>query len=974
MRRQKLFTAAFASIALQYAVRASQHAVDAGAPASKEPKSTDDPAFATFSSRETWSSSEEKPDVLSIDRVPNGLAELPAAVVVAVTPPVVTSSLGAASNIDERGNVFQAVEENMPVVPGKDISEALFGLTDWGTGAVTLLHPRDRVASHMPLLPAWAKHEIFGRDEDRWLTSLVEPRYAATGCSSATAALTAPTASPLVPSTTVEAPARPRVMNHVNLVGRATVMRYMLQHFFLDPTMWWDSLHELLERLPVDAECSEPLLLDLSSHLLEPVHQVVLYSPGMRDLLIGVLAATPESFVGPAALWQAFVVAHRHSADLPSPQRQPFSYGEKVPVLTSVDFDRRRHHDSFIMRNCTKSASDTLAEEKPSAVEGWPHNSELLRMSPGDWVKLSEAEQNEKLFGVSTSRRWASNRSLDPGIFEVVHHGEEPRGASHCHPFTSTTDPQPPLDTRDSPCEAESATIDNREPDEHSAEMQRLQFYQLDDFYLGIVEPPTNRQPPSLKVPGALAGDSRKSLRARPSLSRKETPRARDHYLPGAQLRSAGSDTLEDVHLSHLWSRFQAADAADVLDIFVAVRFRLAAIQQTLRGEMVAQFAFLMLFLSRDEVRAITAPADTYERLWALQGQLVALLEGRTDQGTGSADASISLPPYDSLSEDAQASYTCFGCWHRSTPNALPSSRFAQSSLPDALSIARSNNPFGLYCNYAAGAKAERGPLMCPEREIAALRVRDLSAEQLRRSYDALNDTQQLAVGLCFPRNAAEQAEMNLLHAPAEVLHQAEATDEGQQSINSEAASMASQEYRPRIKETDVLLPVHANSPIEEEVTAAQQPTTYSLPPAATVEGAFVKAGEGIETSLRELLGRLTQSILIFAEQELHTRVHQILSELQLVVSATHKGSDSPHPNPKFTGGTRGQDTRGKPMRGRPRRNTSTPIAQVPVSCTEDGRHRSLCEGSRGMNKRHVASSLGGKPKRGRPRKGEVRR
>lgn len=251
-----------------------------------------------------------------------------------------------------------------------------------------------------------------------------------------------------------------------------------------------------------------------------------------------------------------------------------------------------------------------------------------------------ERALNEKLFG-KVGADFAARVSGHQGIYIGYHVSTIPASVGYhyggIHPLCTTRAPVSHTESKgvtdrddDSEKESDAASIshagenvfttstedaedeenqseDEEEEDETDEEMQRARMYDIDYTYLSIVDPLVDMN------------ESTHSPAPTPS-----SQPATQTDAPGG-----GGDARQmdrDVQLTQLWPLFQKTEVSQLIDQFIYARERLPAVQRAIRAEMAEQLAFRLLFFSLEAVRAVTAPAVTYGRLWTLHRELRALL------------------------------------------------------------------------------------------------------------------------------------------------------------------------------------------------------------------------------------------------------------------------------------------------------------------------------------------------------------
>lgn len=432
---------------------------------------------------------------------------------------------------------------------------------------------------------------------------------------------------------------------------------------------------------------------------------------------------------------------------------------------------------------------------------------------------MTEREQNELLFG-AVGASFAEHIHGSNGIF-VVHYvnpqydlmadtalrGDEGTGGEE-----EADDAGEGQSGSDSPSPAASTSpldVQHRVAIDAAAqgsELRQLAAYNVDRFYLGMVDPAAEdmvsasaattastvdsavkeeeeaadqegQDIPPLPQWSAGARDNETAAVSSPSprapprrrrVVRKAAPK--EELLPHGRIRSSTGGEAEDVQLARLWEAFQQTETSVLVDTFMNARQRLPELRVALLRELAAQVAFLLVFFSRDEVRAVSPPSHTFCRLSALHEQLLRVLrlglpithvpgsdgpqqerqsteEEPKEGGAAARQGTVSAPSsFAALSLLAKTSFACFGCSH--LPVSVASSLRSTQSAPPPVSTS-SRTPLQLYCDFAAQYETTTAARTCQGSKTEA---------ELRSAFRSLTPLQQLALALPFPRNASEAA------------------------------------------------------------------------------------------------------------------------------------------------------------------------------------------------------------------------
>lgn len=622
------------------------------------------------------------------------------------------------------------------------LRHALFGLRGWGTDPIHHVEPRERVEKSMPLFDPSAKEILFR--SSGWLAALQSEKHELSG--STPSAVAAP------PS-------------HLEVVGRPKVLRTLLYELLRRPELWWDDVVELLSlALLEDGRYTEGQVREAMRAVfgVSP-DDVVWFSVELVQMIEDLLlhCATPPATSDAAKMggplrdgrgsWFAYLLSHRHEgARLYGPHRPPFSFGELRPTIAADDLAPLNFHTAYASGGFAAESFQTLHQRRPSEGE---RSSIQSCPSQEAWSGMSDEEQNAFLFSEAGARLSVRARATE-GIYAIYTDFLRPSdetpsttgdAAEGC-PSKGTTAADSAIDDANSVAEKEAAE-----------ELRRLHHYDIDRILLSLVDPFSVVSRP---VKGGEGDTSEGQL----GNSKQDLELHEDHHLGadvslgrrgmGTRSRfglSADVMSGDDLHLSTLWQRFQQARTGDIVENLLHVRQCTARMVDEALLEAAVQRAFLLLFFTRDEVRAITHPGVTYTVSWTLHRQLRRWLQHRSVDKESATDLDSKsvghLPHFEELSLYSQVSYACFGCAHvpplvegRPTGVVSPLGNSTVPCMPTA--------PWMLLAELMKVDEARK--------EESAM-AGDLFA--------TLTPLQQRAISFCFPLTAGEKRAMSLAKA-----------------------------------------------------------------------------------------------------------------------------------------------------------------------------------------------------------------
>ncbi|ORC89689.1 uncharacterized protein TM35_000112230, partial [Trypanosoma theileri] len=199
-------------------------------------------------------------------------------------------------------------------------------------------------------------------------------------------------------------------------------------------------------------------------------------------------------------------------------------------------------------------------------------------------------------------------------------------------------------------------------------EQQRHQ-YQHDAFYMNLVEPNELDFYDDSSVRNTPT-DTTSLVSQNVDESQQEEEKEKEKHVSGwhsSRLAERGllnpvNGELEDLHLTHLWDVFQGNKMEDIIDLYRGVCGKLETLQEEVFLDSLARKGLLLLFFARDEVRALTPPSVTYQRLRYLHNELNMLVSWYYPYN-GSNELK-SPHSFEELSHTSQLSFSCFAHLH----------------------------------------------------------------------------------------------------------------------------------------------------------------------------------------------------------------------------------------------------------------------------------------------------------------------
>ncbi|CBZ28475.1 conserved hypothetical protein [Leishmania mexicana MHOM/GT/2001/U1103] len=523
----------------------------------------------------------------------------------------------------------------------------------------------------------------------------------------------------------------------------------------------------------------------------------------------GCVDGTFSAFEGPVAAWNAFVLTQRHrTTGVCGAHRRPFSFGEGRPTINISDLAPLQYCEG------AASWSDAASPEPLPCVTAARHSTDA-RTTDGDsqvdeahvgrrstlctpsadaaaadpttmaWDTMSEEEQNTFLFGAESAQLSLRVRESG-GVYAVF--------GQHNIPFEMESmlaeaelvaqqrealgKEETEADAADGggihvPAEASLLEVMRDQEAAHvrAYDVDRVVLELMNSEGATVAAPPGGRS--SFLSSLAAASNERSG-----STSRQQRARGRIGTTAPAstmpfqwQLRNN-----EDVQLAALWQRFVRASTGDLIGNLVYVRRHASSLVHDAVVDIAVQKAFWLLFFARDEVRAVTHPKRTYETLWNLHHQLVALFalphgDGSPPSPTprrvarGCEDAQAARPTFEDLSLHSQVSYACFGCAHvPPRPSSLVTEAAGVGDKPhihSSVSVPYAS-PTDLYAALAGSYNGHGAGQLETGAAFSTSADGTQSSGSETENFTTLSALQQSAIDFCFPRNGAERDEAAL--------------------------------------------------------------------------------------------------------------------------------------------------------------------------------------------------------------------
>ncbi|CAC9502864.1 hypothetical_protein_-_conserved [Leishmania infantum] len=517
-----------------------------------------------------------------------------------------------------------------------------------------------------------------------------------------------------------------------------------------------------------------------------------------------------SAFEGPVAAWNAFVLTQRHrTTGVCGPHTRPFSFGEGRPTINISDLAPLQYCDG------AASWSDAPSPESLPCATAARHSADVRVAEDGSWVDeahvgrqptlctpsagaaaadaittswdtMSEEEQNTFLFGAKSAQLSLRVRESG-GVYAVFGQNNMPfEMESMLAEAEVAVQQREALGKEETEADAADGGSSHAPAEASPLEVMRdqeaahVRAYDVDRVVLELM----NSEGATVTT---LPSDRSTFLSSLAAASNERSGSAsRQQRARGRIGTTASASTMpfqwhlrnnEDVQLAALWQRFVRASTGDLIGNLVYVRRHASSLVHDAVVDIAVQKAFWLLFFARDEVRAVTHPKRTYDTLWNLHHQLVALFTlprggGSTSSPTlrrvtqGREAAQAARPAFEDLSLQSQVSYACFGCAHvPPRPSLLVTETAGVAAKPHIYSSV--SMPFASPTDlYAALAESYNGHGVGQLETGAASSTSDDGTQTSGRekaNFATLSALQQLSIEFCFPRNRAERAEAALL-------------------------------------------------------------------------------------------------------------------------------------------------------------------------------------------------------------------
>ncbi|CAG9577213.1 conserved hypothetical protein [Leishmania major strain Friedlin] len=526
-----------------------------------------------------------------------------------------------------------------------------------------------------------------------------------------------------------------------------------------------------------------------------------------------------SAFEGPVAAWNAFVLTQRHrTTGVCGPHTRPFSFGEGRPTINISDLAPLQYCDGAASWSDVPSpellpratAARHSADVRTTDGDSWVDETHVGRRptlcTPSvdaaaadaittSWGTMSEEEQNTFLFGAESARLSLRVRESG-GVYAVFGQNNMPFemesmlaeaevAAQQREALRKEETEADAADGGGSYVPAEASPLEVM----RNQEAAHVRAYDVDRVVLELM----NAE--GATVAGLPGGRSTFLSSVAAASDERSGSASRQQRARGRIGTTASTSTMpfqwqlrnnEDVQLAALWQRFVRASTGDLTGNLVYVRRHASSLVHDAVVDIAVQKAFWLLFFARDEVRAVTHPKRTYETLWNLHHQLVALFALPRGDGSPSAPtprraahgreaAQAAHPAFEDLSLQSQVSYACFGCTHvpprrcDSAASPRPSPLVTETagvvdkphihssvSVPYASPTDLYAALTGTYHGHGVG-QLKTGAASSTSAEGAQ------TSDSEKANFATLSAVQQLSIAFCFPRNRAERDEAALL-------------------------------------------------------------------------------------------------------------------------------------------------------------------------------------------------------------------
>ncbi|KAH9586087.1 hypothetical protein LSM04_000219 [Trypanosoma melophagium] len=400
-----------------------------------------------------------------------------------------------------------------------------------------------------------------------------------------------------------------------SVVGEYKILRYLLHRFLSDETLWCDELQELLQIILEKGIESQRNALYSTTHLNTVSSYSYKVDDGMMSLKVPhSLLSGPENmnFYSDGlqrVLWN-FLQLRKSSLDAPDAAWCAF-------VAT--------HRNSLFLPSPQRPPFDHC-EQIPYLSEA--EFADIVREE--EEAITTEILENGETLVQGVTLHWPSEWKLE---------NDRPNGQTH---------------------------NDIVEKQKVGNDHQRHQ-YQRDAFYMNLVEP---NALDFYEVNAVKNTSTSTTSFFSPNVHKQGQQEEKENHV-GCLHSSSRTERgllnpvngeLEDLHLTRLWDAFQGSKMEDIIDLYRGVCGRLETLQEEVFLDCLARKGLLLLFFARDEVRALTSPSVTYQRLRTLHDELEMLVSWYYPyNGIKKMRSPYS---FEELSQTSQLSFSCFGYLH----------------------------------------------------------------------------------------------------------------------------------------------------------------------------------------------------------------------------------------------------------------------------------------------------------------------
>ncbi|EPY23452.1 hypothetical protein AGDE_12799 [Angomonas deanei] len=221
---------------------------------------------------------------------------------------------------------------------------------------------------------------------------------------------------------------------HMDVIGRAKVMRYLLYKFFKHQELWFDQMQELIAL--ATKEVLEESGVTGTKEVVWPlppqftrsrVQHVNLFSLSVLERFSHILTMRKEKLQedDPKILWDCFLLQHALDPTLlPSPNRAPFSFGELQPSISESDVELLRYDfppDDRLEVKSAKERTKTPAD-----------------FTEKEWESLNDWQKNCILFNSLSANVASAAVRGNSGIYVVHNYDAERPAADRGDPKVTT--------------------------------------------------------------------------------------------------------------------------------------------------------------------------------------------------------------------------------------------------------------------------------------------------------------------------------------------------------------------------------------------------------------------------------------------------------------------------------------------------------------------------------------------------------